>query len=171
MFETQDLSIGYQKGKYTDLIAQNISFQLKEGQLTGLVGANGVGKSTLLKTLTQIIKPLSGEICLCKRKIHEYTSAELAKLMSVVWANNPVEVNLTVYDLVALGRHPYTNWIGMLNKVDARAIDKRLPLRIAWIYCTKNAMKSAMDNCKKLLLPEHWLRKHPSLYWTSPPPT
>lgn len=128
MFETKDLSIGYQKGKYTDLIAQNISFQLKEGQLTGLVGANGVGKSTLLKTLTQIIKPLSGEICLCKRKIHEYTSAELAKLMSVVWANNPVEVNLTVYDLVALGRHPYTNWIGMLNKVDTRAIDKALTL-------------------------------------------
>lgn len=128
MFETRNLSIGYSKGNYTDLIAQNISFLLKEGQLTGLVGANGVGKSTLLKTLTQIIKPLSGDICLCKRKIQDYTPVELAKLMSVVWANNPVQVNLTVYDLVALGRHPYTNWIGMLNKVDARAIDRALTL-------------------------------------------
>lgn len=128
IFKVNQLTIGYDKGKYTDIISKNISFELGESQLTALVGANGIGKSTLLKTLTQIEIPLSGEMCLYGRKIQEYTTQEMSKLVSVVWANNPIQANLTVFDLVALGRHPYNNWIGMLTKTDARAIDEALTL-------------------------------------------
>jgi iron complex transport system ATP-binding protein len=128
IFKVNQLTIGYDKGKYTDIISKNISFELGESQLTALVGANGIGKSTLLKTLTQIETPLSGEMCLYGRKIQDYTTQEISKLVSVVWANNPIQANLTVFDLVALGRHPYTNWIGMLTKTDARAIEEALTL-------------------------------------------
>jgi iron complex transport system ATP-binding protein len=101
---------------------------LQQGQLIGLVGANGIGKSTLLRTLTQVQNPLSGIIILNDKDLEKTTSIDLAKQLSLVLTEPLVSKNLSVYELVALGRYPYTNWIGRLTAEDVVIIDRSLEL-------------------------------------------
>lgn len=121
ILSTSDLAIGYRSKKGTSIVAQDISIQLKQGELIGLVGANGIGKSTLLRTLTSIQPSLRGQIQLVGKTISEYKPIELAQTMSLVLTEQLVSKNLTVFELVALGRQPYTNWVGSLSNED-RAI-------------------------------------------------
>ncbi|MEZ4882814.1 MAG: ABC transporter ATP-binding protein [Flavobacteriaceae bacterium] len=122
ILETQDLSVGYSYKKVDSVIAQKINFSIAKGELVGLVGANGIGKSTLLRTLTGMQSPLSGEVFLNEKKLKEYSSFQLATQLSVVLTEAPASKNLSVLEMVSLGRQPYTNWIGSLSKEDQKAI-------------------------------------------------
>ena len=123
-----NLSIGYKTKKTESVIASNINFELKKGQLIGLVGANGIGKSTLLRTLIKVQPALSGLIILKDKELELTTGIELAKQLSIVLTEPISSKNLSVYELVALGRHPYTNWIGNLTKDDVTIINNALLL-------------------------------------------
>jgi iron complex transport system ATP-binding protein len=116
--QTQALSIGYKTKSETKIIAQNINLSLSKGKLIALVGENGVGKSTLLKTLTGIIPPLEGEITLLNKPLQSYKPLALAKELSIVLTEKLPPSNLTVYEIIALGRQPYTNWLGTLSEED-----------------------------------------------------
>lgn len=118
ILETKALSIGYPSRKGINAVASNIYINLPKGQLVGLVGANGIGKSTLLRTLTNVQKPLDGDIFINSKAIHNYTPVELAKQLSLVLTEQIASKNLSVFELVALGRQPYTNWVGNLTKND-----------------------------------------------------
>jgi len=89
---------------------------LEKGKLIALIGANGIGKSTLLRTITGIQKPLSGTLSLKGKTLQEYDALALSKEMSLVLTDKLPPSNLTVFELVALGRQPYTNWIGQINR-------------------------------------------------------
>ncbi len=117
-----DLSIGY--GSKT--IAQNINFDLEAGMLCGIVGINGIGKSTLLRTLGGFQAKLSGDIHLNGKPLENHASATLAKELSVVLTEQPASKNLTVQELIALGRQPYTNWLGTLTQEDKQQIQTSL---------------------------------------------
>jgi iron complex transport system ATP-binding protein len=125
---TKDLSIGYKTKKSEQLIAENLNLNLQSGKLFALIGGNGVGKSTLLKTLTGIQKPIAGTILLNERNIGEYDSLTLAQNLSLVLTEKLPPSNLTVYELVALGRQPYTNWIGKLSSSDVEKINEAIEL-------------------------------------------
>ncbi len=116
--EAKNLSIGYKKGKQTKIIAKNINFNLERGDLIGLIGANGIGKSTLLRTLTKFQPPILGDINVNAKSIFELDNISLAREMSVVLTENVSNTNLTVQETIALGRSPYTNWIGSLSQID-----------------------------------------------------
>lgn len=118
---TKNLNIGYHTKKGNTLIAENLNLDFHEGKLITLIGANGIGKSTLLRTLTGIQKPLAGEVLLNEKSITTYPLHELAQNLSVVLTEKLPPSNLTVYELVSLGRQPYTNWVGRLAPDD---IDK-----------------------------------------------
>lgn len=118
VLKTKDLSIGYTSKKVKTVVASNINISLKKGELIGLVGANGIGKSTLLRTLTKVQTPLKGEIFIKENNLNKYTSVELAKVLSLVLTEPIASKNLSVFELVALGRQPYTNWIGTLSAQD-----------------------------------------------------
>lgn len=118
-----DLTIGYFLRNDMQPISRNINFSIGNGELIGLVGANGVGKSTLLRTLACMQKKLNGEIILNDKPINKHNPIELASLLSVVLTEPPASKNLIVYDLIALGRHPYTNWIGSLTETDRSTIN------------------------------------------------
>ncbi|KAA5823519.1 ABC transporter ATP-binding protein [Algibacter amylolyticus] len=126
ILKTSDLSIGYISKKKQACIASNINIELKRGELVGLIGANGIGKSTLLRTLTQVQNPLEGTIEINDKNVHDYAPLELAKVMSLVLTEQITSKNLSVFDLVALGRQPYTNWIGTISKQDTIAINNAL---------------------------------------------
>ena len=116
--KTENLEIGYVSRKDKKSLVSNINLNLEKGKLIALIGENGIGKSTLLRTLTGIQKPLSGKILINNVKIENYNSSDLAKHLSVVLTEKLPPSNLTVFELVALGRQPYTNWIGKLSEND-----------------------------------------------------
>jgi len=128
ILQTFNLSIGYTSKKGQHNIASNIDITLEKGKLIAIIGANGIGKSTLLRTLTRIQKPLSGIVSLNEKSIHELDALTLAQNLSVVLTENLPQSNLTVWEIIALGRQPYTNWIGTLTGNDIEKINQAIEL-------------------------------------------
>lgn len=128
ILQTQNLFIGYTSKVITKTVASEVSIQLEQGKLIGLVGANGIGKSTLLRTITGIQKPLSGTVLLNEKSIETYEPLALAQQISVVLTEKLPPSNLSVYELIALGRQPYTNWLGKLTDEDKIQIEKAIEL-------------------------------------------
>jgi iron complex transport system ATP-binding protein len=126
--QTQALSIGYKTKSETKIIAKDINLALSKGKLIALVGENGIGKSTLLKTLTGIIPPIQGEIALLNKPLQSYKPLALAKELSIVLTEKLPPSNLTVYEIIALGRQPYTNWLGNLTSEDHDKIEEAIAL-------------------------------------------
>lgn len=123
-----NLSIGYASKNHTNTITENLNLDLGSGQLVALVGANGIGKSTLLRTLTGIQKPLSGKVMLNSKDIFSHHPAELAQNLSLVLTEKLPPSNLTVFELIALGRQPYTNWLGKLSPDDLDKVNRAIAL-------------------------------------------
>jgi len=128
ILETENLSIGYQSKKRQTVVASNISIALNKGELVALIGANGIGKSTLLRTLTRVQNAISGRIVLNHKELKGYDDLELSKVLSIVLTESIAVKNLTVFELVALGRQPYTNWIGTLSKSDLDIINNAISM-------------------------------------------
>ena len=122
VLEASDLSIGYISKKKSVVISENINFSISEGELVGLVGANGIGKSTLLRSLAGMQPVLNGSIFLNKKALNSYGTLEMAMHLSIVLTEAPASKNLTVLELVSLGRQPHTNWMGSLSATDSEAI-------------------------------------------------
>ncbi|CAM3494693.1 ABC transporter ATP-binding protein [Aequorivita lipolytica] len=122
ILEVRNLSVGYWKKGNDSVVAEAINFSIEKGELVGLVGANGIGKSTLLRTLTGMQDALNGAIFLKGKNLNEYSSFQLATQLSVVLTEAPASKNLSVLEMVSLGRQPYTNWIGSLSEEDKKAI-------------------------------------------------
>lgn len=128
ILSTLNLTIGYTSKKKKTVIAENLNIHLKEGKLIALIGANGVGKSTLLRTLCGIQNPLSGNVLLNNIDIQKLDSMTLSQNLSLVLTDKLPSSNLTVFELVALGRQPYTNWIGKLSAIDVEKINQAIEL-------------------------------------------
>jgi iron complex transport system ATP-binding protein len=128
ILQTQQLSIGYTSKGTTKTVASDVAVSLESGKLIGLVGANGIGKSTLLRTITGIQKPLSGTVLVNQKPIESFEPLALAQQISVVLTEKLPPSNLTVYELIALGRQPYTNWLGKLSNEDKIQIDQAIEL-------------------------------------------
>lgn len=126
VLKTSNLSTGYKTKKKDSIVASNINIELHKGELVGLVGANGIGKSTLLRTLTKVQPSIGGTVFIHSKPLSHYTSIALAKVLSLVLTETIASKNLSVFELVALGRQPYTNWVGNLSKNDISIINKAL---------------------------------------------
>lgn len=118
----ENLTIGYEQKKQQKIIAKGINFSIKKGTLNVVVGKNGIGKSTLLRTLSKVQKPLAGAIFINKKNSRAYLHQEMAKTISLVLTERLPESQLTVFEVIALGRQPYTNWIDSLTKKDLEKI-------------------------------------------------
>lgn len=124
VLKTNDLLIGYGN----KAILPPINITLKEGDLVALIGPNGAGKSTLFKTLTAHIKQIEGNIELMGKDLSNYSSKEKARLIGLVLTSRPDDMFLTVYDVVASGRSPYTNYFGKIKREDEIIIHESLEI-------------------------------------------
>ena len=124
VLRTKDLLIGYKD----ESILPPINVALDEGDLIALIGPNGAGKSTLFKTLTAHIKPIGGSIELMGKELSFYSPKEKAKLIGLVLTSRPDDMFLKVYDVVASGRCPYTNFFGKIEKDDDNIIHESLEI-------------------------------------------
>lgn len=121
--ETQSLSIGYQlKGGQRKVVHEALDLQLHAGEVTCLLGLNGAGKSTLLRTLCGFQPPLQGEIRLMGKPLENYSQSRFALTVGVVLTEKITAGGLTVFELVSLGRHPYTGFFGHLKATDKAII-------------------------------------------------
>lgn len=126
MIEITNLEIGYKsKGKHNSVF-KGINLHLYAGDLVGLIGDNGIGKSTLLKTITGNLAPLAGEIKINNKPGSQFTAPQLAQLLSIVVTEKIGGFNLTVWDVVATGRIPYINIFGKLSPEDETIVTKAL---------------------------------------------
>ena len=131
MIELKDLTIGYAQKNNTKIVASGINATLHSGRLTCLIGANGIGKSTLLRTLSAFQPPLSGEIFIDSESpipLSTLTDKQLSRLIGVVLTEKPDVQNMTVFELVGLGRSPYTGFWGRLNEEDKEVVKESLRL-------------------------------------------
>ena len=108
MIELKELTLGY--GQRT--LLKTVNARITGGQLVALLGRNGTGKSTLLRAMMGLEKPQSGEIILQGKNITSLKPEKLARNISFVTTDKVRIANLRCKDVVALGRAPYTNWIG-----------------------------------------------------------
>lgn len=122
-----NLAIGYPGKKNVKIVAEGIQAGINSGELTCLLGSNGVGKSTLLRTLSAFQPKLSGQIRILGKDIEEYTDKQMAKVISVVLTERCDVQNITVTELVGLGRSPYTGFWG--NIVQRRQGHRRTGYR------------------------------------------
>lgn len=129
------LSLGYRNGIRINKISENLNFILERGKLTCLLGPNGVGKSTLVKTIMGQLPPLEGEIFLEENPLASFSQKALAKKISVVLTEKITTGNLTVGQLVALGRIPHTGWLGKLSDEDHKMVEQAISqTQIKYIY-------------------------------------
>ena len=127
ILRTENLTIGYPMRREAPVVVtEAITVGLQPGELVCLLGPNGAGKSTLMRTLAGMQPPLNGRIFLNQQALASLSARQLARHLSVV-LTEPINAGmLTAWDLVSLGRHPYTNWAGKLTAVDETAVNQAI---------------------------------------------
>lgn len=122
--ELHDVTLGY--GDRVLMAEGNVGFGW--GELTALIGRNGTGKSTLLRTIAALAKPQKGRITISGKDVASLTMREVAGKIAFVSTDEVRVENLHVRDVVALGRAPYTNWVGRLTEEDREKVEEALRL-------------------------------------------
>lgn len=127
LLRTTELTIGY-KNKNASVVTllESIDLQIAGGQMITLIGPNGSGKSTLIKSLIGFTPLLGGEVYLQNKKLEAVNADSRAQAMGVVLTEPVYEINLSVWELVTMGRYQHTNWIGKLGKHDEEAVEQAI---------------------------------------------
>lgn len=122
------LKIGYASGRHEKILLPPLTASAKSGEMIAVIGKNGIGKSTLLRTLAGLQPSFGGEILFDGKNITDYSRLELAQKVGYISTENVKVSNLNVYDLVALGRFPYTDWMGNIDTVSHNRITDALEM-------------------------------------------
>ena len=124
----EDLSIGYASRKNRKVVATGINASLHSACMTCLIGPSGVGKSTLLRTLSAFQPPLGGKVFIHDSDLSSLNEKQLARLIGVVLTVRPDVRNMTVEEMVAMGRSPYTGFWGTLGSADHAIVDDAIAM-------------------------------------------
>lgn len=115
---TESLDVAYMDRT----VIRDLNISIPTGQVTALVGANGSGKSTILKAMARIVKPAAGSVLLDGKSIHAQSTKEVAKQLAILPQNPTTPDGLTVSELIEYGRYPYRSGFGSLSKLDREVI-------------------------------------------------
>lgn len=159
------LSVGYKVGH---TVVSDINLTLQSGQLACLIGENGVGKSTLLKTLTGFLPKLEGSLLLDGKDISEFSQRALARQISIVLTQKPDVQNLTVEEIIGLGRSPYTGFFGKLHANDQQIVDESITA--VGIEKLKNRMMQTLSDGErqKVMIAKALAQQTPVIFLDEP---
>lgn len=148
MIELRNISLKF--GERT--LMEGVSTTFSDGTMTALLGRNGTGKSTLLRAIASLGKVQDGEIWINGRELSTLSSTELARRVAFVNTERIDVEALTVYDLVAVGRSPYTDWMGRLKADDERIIERSM--QIAGVEGMASRMVSTLSDgeCQRVMI-------------------
>ena len=164
----KNLSIGYRGKSGTRVVAAGINAAIRSGELTCLLGANGVGKSTLLRTLAAFQPKLDGEVLIEGQEITTFSDKELSRLIGVVLTEKPDIKNMSVRELVALGRSPYTGFWGTLHEEDWQMVDEAI--RAVKIELLRDRMIHTLSDGErqKVMIAKALAQQTPVIYLDEP---
>lgn len=134
------------------LLLDRISAELPDGQLTALLGRNGTGKSTLLRAIAGLGPIRSGQVTLCGKELSLLTAQQRAKIISFVTTDKVRIANLTCEEVVALGRAPYTDWIGRLGDEDRHIVHRALQLTGMESFARKTMDTLSDGECQRIMI-------------------
>lgn len=162
MLRFDDLEIGYKYSRRRLVVLAGLSGEVTPGELVGLVGPNGAGKSTLLRTLVGMQPALGGQVSLDGRGLAHLSPPEVARTVAVVLTDKVSVGNMSSYDLVALGRHPYTSWAGRLTKDDAEIVLDCLA-RVDATHLADKAVNQLSDGQRQRVMIARALAQQPKI--------
>lgn len=122
IIRTHELTIGYQRKKASYPVQTALNLNVYRGELVCLIGPNGCGKSTLLRSISGLQPSLRGDIYIEDLPLQKQSLKEKAKLIALVLTDKVEINNLTVYELISMGRNPYTDWLGTLSEEDKEKV-------------------------------------------------
>ena len=169
-----NLSIGYTQKGNEKVVAQGLNAAINSGELTCLLGCNGVGKSTLLRTLSAFQPALGGDILLNADQTSElspltsFTDKQLSRMIGIVLTEKPDVRNMTVEDLVGMGRSPYTGFWGTLTANDRQVVSEAIsmvsiePLRGRMIHTLSDGER------QKVMIAKALAQQTPIIYLDEP---
>lgn len=148
MIQLQNFSIGYG----SRLLLDRVNTSFRRGQLTALIGRNGTGKSTFLRALAGLNYRYSGEILFEGKNLRNMPPAESARILSFVNTERVRISNLRCEDVVAIGRAPYTNWIGRMQQADRDIVMKSLRTAGMESYMNRTMDKMSDGECQRIMI-------------------
>lgn len=164
MIRFDNLTLGY--GSRT--LIESLSAEVKGGELTALVGRNGTGKSTLLRAIVGLGERQSGDILLNGTPIERLSAAERATTVALVTTDKVRIANLRCRDVVALGRAPYTNWIGRMQKQDEQIVMDSMELVGMSSYADKTMDRMSDGECQRIMIARALAQQTPIILLDEP---
>lgn len=169
-----NLSIGYTQKGNEKVVAQGLNAAINSGELTCLLGCNGVGKSTLLRTLSAFQTALGGDILLNADQTSElspltsFTDKQLSRMIGIVLTEKPDVRNMTIEDLVGMGRSPYTGFWGTLTADDRQIVADAI--RMAGIEPLQGRMIHTLSDGErqKVMIAKTLAQQTPIIYLDEP---
>ena len=164
MIELQHFSIGYKENS----LLHEVNATIKKGQLTALIGRNGTGKSTLLRAIAGLNRCYSGKIILDGHDIACMKTEDMAKTLAVVTTERTRIANLRCEDVVAIGRAPYTNWIGRMQPQDREIVMRSLSSVGMEAYAGRTMDKMSDGECQRIMIARALAQETPVILLDEP---
>ena len=164
MIQLHDFSIGY--GERT--LLHEVEAAIPKGSLTALIGRNGTGKSTLLRAIAGLNRRYTGEILLDGRDISDMRADEMAKTLAFVTTERTRIANLKCEDVVAVGRAPYTNWIGRMQDADREIVAWSLASVGMSDYARRTMDKMSDGECQRIMIARALAQQTPVILLDEP---
>ena len=133
-------------------LLEDVTAAFAQGSLTALIGRNGTGKSTLLRAIAGLGTTVSGDVALCGRPLASLTPHELSTTVGFVTTDKVRIANLACEDVVALGRAPYTNWIGRMQEADRAVVERSLRLVGMSAFARKTMDRMSDGECQRVMI-------------------
>lgn len=164
MIRLENISLGYGSRR----LLEGVSAHFEAGRLTALVGRNGAGKSTLLRALAGLEQLQAGSITVGGTDIQQLDGAEAARQVAFVATDKVRIANLPCEDLVALGRAPYTNWIGRLQSIDREIVADALAKVGMSDFAHKTMDRMSDGECQRVMIARALAQQTPVILLDEP---
>lgn len=148
MIEIKNVSLSYDKR----VVLKDVSLNLKEKSFIGIIGKNGTGKSTLLKAITGLLKPLKGNIFIDNEDVYKMKKNVLAKKISFMPQTMQFDFSFNVKDFVMFGRYPYINMFNLATKDDVRIVEDIMSFTQTTEFAARNINELSGGEKQKVLL-------------------
>lgn len=158
ILKTSDLTTGY-SGK---VIAESVNFGVNGGEIVALIGPNGSGKTTILKTCAGFLEPIAGTVYLDGRALKEIPRGDTAKAMAIMMTERMATDQMTVREVVSLGRYPYTGILGRLSETDEEIVSSALS-RVDMLDLDGRIFNSLSDGQKQRALLARAISQQPDI--------
>ena len=165
MIELKNISLGYDSKR---ILLKDVSATFSSGTTTALIGRNGSGKSTLLRTIIGFQPLMSGNIVLNGTDIKDITALQLARQVAFVTTERVRISNLACRDVVALGRAPYTNWIGRMQREDEQVVMQSLEKVGMESYAFRTMDKMSDGECQRVMIARALAQETPIILLDEP---